>query len=150
MEKPHRALRTLKLALTIIYLFTLTYIVFFARRRKSITRRYLNLIPIRKTISEYEVISQHSWSWYNFYSNLIGNVLLFMPMAIVIMNYGRTERRKWAIGISFLISCCIETIQYIFEIGFADIDDVILNTTGACIGASIFLYLRRKNLVKFD
>ena len=37
-----------------------------------------------------------------------------------------------------LISAVVEVLQYIFAVGSADIDDVILNTVGGLIGVSLF------------
>ncbi len=42
-----------------------------------------------------------------------------------------------------LLSITIETLQYIFNVGVADIDDVILNTIGACAGYFYILHIRK-------
>lgn len=46
------------------------------------------------------------------------------------------------------LSVAIESLQYIFEVGVADVDDVILNTIGACLG--YFIITRsKKTLTSF-
>ena len=38
----------------------------------------------------------------------------------------------------FIISCFIEAMQYFFELGIAEIDDVLTNTLGGVIGLLIY------------
>ena len=75
---------------------------------------------------------------YNFYLNLFGNILLFIPFSIILITVFKMNRVNWIVLIAFLSSICIETLQYIFQVGFADIDDVILNLVGAITGCFIY------------
>ncbi|MCY1434848.1 VanZ like family protein [compost metagenome] len=44
-------------------------------------------------------------------------------------------RKAWVIiCLGFISSLAVETVQFIFTVGSADIDDLILNTIGAWLG----------------
>lgn len=67
--------------------------------------------------------------------NLGLNIALFVPVGL-----GLALWRRWGIGrvvpVAVLASTLVETVQYLFPLGrAADVDDVILNTLGAALGA---------------
>ncbi|MGM9537118.1 MAG: VanZ family protein [Candidatus Onthomonas sp.] len=71
-------------------------------------------------------------------SNLM-NVLLFLPGGLLV---GELTPRSWrgktallALGLSLLLSAGIETLQGIFGLGIAEVDDVIHNTLGGLLGS---------------
>ncbi len=73
--------------------------------------------------------------------NLWGNVLLFMPLGACIAWLARgfsLVRILWAVTIGGMFSACIEITQLTQE-RMTDIDDVILNTSGALLGAVAML-----------
>jgi glycopeptide antibiotics resistance protein len=72
--------------------------------------------------------------WKSYGSDIIGNVLLFIPLSFFLVFWLSRKEFKRVILVAIATSILIETIQFIFEIGVADIDDVILNVTGAAIG----------------
>src|SRR5450432_2845838 len=116
----------------LLYASFLVYAVFFARRRRSINRRLLNLVPVKYQLYEFRYM--HAADKFNFYSNLLGNIFLFMPMPFILIIFFRIKKNSSLLLTGFLISLGIELIQYIFEVGVADIDDIILNTLGIFIG----------------
>lgn len=81
-------------------------------------------------------------------SNLM-NVLLFYPVGLLaceLLPKGWSRRKKLAltVGVSAFISFGIESTQYIFALGQAEIDDLIHNTLGAWIGSWICTLETRK------
>ncbi|CAN5513817.1 hypothetical protein BH11BAC3_BH11BAC3_39450 [soil metagenome] len=75
--------------------------------------------------------------------NLLGNILLFMPMSIFIpLLFPKYESLKSVVTICVLLSFSIELIQYLMlNYGTnrtADIDDIILNTFGGYLGFIIY------------
>ena len=58
------------------------------------------------------------------------NVLLFVPLGSIVGG------RKGIIT-GLLLSCCIEITQYVFCLGYCEMDDVLNNTIGASLGAGI-------------
>ncbi len=74
-------------------------------------------------------------------ANLWGNVVLFMPLGACIAWLSRgfsLVRVLWAVTIGGMLSACIEIAQLTQE-RMTDVDDVILNTSGALLGAVAML-----------
>lgn len=63
-----------------------------------------------------------------YWNNIVLNILLFVPLGMIIR-----ERRTVIIGI--MLSLCIELIQYIFTLGYCEVDDVLNNSIGAVLGS---------------
>ena len=79
-------------------------------------------------------------------SNLIGNVIMFMPMAFflpILFGNRNSYKRYFLISLGIIIS--VELMQLLLGTGSLDIDDVILNSLGVILG--IMLY--RLKLVQF-
>lgn len=81
------------------------------------------------------------------FRNLIGNILLFLPLIPILSAISnRTIRFRNAMLISILFSCSIETLQLIENIcGFCsyyfrqiDSADIMLNTIGGIVGFSLY------------
>ena len=86
----------------------------------------INIVPFRE-ITRYQIGSTL------FFYNVIGNIALFIPFGYFISDKLKAKKATHIIIISAIISLTAELIQY--KIGRAfDIDDVLLNATGAIIG----------------
>lgn len=101
----------------------------------------INIVPLVNTI----INSERAIKWPNFpfarhtFQNVIGNIILFIPLGIFVPFFSYKYRSlPHVIVLAFICSCSIEITQLIerfFGIyRFVDIDDVILNTTGAILG----------------
>lgn len=70
------------------------------------------------------------------------NIFLFFPLGLS-MTFALPNRCKHPIFLvmtfSFLLSLVIEISQYIFRLGRCEVDDIIMNTIGAFIGAIAFM-----------
>ena len=81
--------------------------------------------------------------------NTFGNILLFLPLGILLPLWDpRFRSIKTLIVTAACLSLSIEAIQFALRfIGSAravDIDDVLLNTLGACLGFGIFRIVKRQ------
>jgi glycopeptide antibiotics resistance protein len=141
-----KIVHALKLILTFSYFAILFYLVFFIGRRRGGHPHDVNIIPLINEWRELPYVADIGR--FNYYSNIFGNILLFFPLPIILKMYLKTYRFSTVILISVLLSFSIEAIQYIFSVGVADIDDIILNTTGACLGY-LFISHTNKSLTSF-
>lgn len=66
-----------------------------------------------------------------YWNNIIQNILLFIPLGFLIGG-------KRGIIAGVLLSIGIESIQFIFRLGYCELDDVLNNTIGAAIGSLLF------------
>jgi len=114
--------------------------VFFLFRAMNIYHKYdlehdFNIIPF-KTLSLMLSINDPAYV----FKNLIGNIFFFFPpgfyMAVLL------KKAKWyhALLCILLLSSSIEALQYIFDTGTADVDDVLLNVIGFLFGF-LFKYI---------
>jgi glycopeptide antibiotics resistance protein len=135
----------------VFYFSALFYLVFLARRRGAprLDKRGLVLLkPFQEPIHFFKTLEyQSSFGYYSFFTNLVGNIFLFIPFAYFAITVFKLFSNKKIILFSFLLSVSIEFIQYLFDIGVADIDDVILNVTGAFIGLLLCNVLGVKNKI---
>lgn len=89
--------------------------------------------------------------WYGPWTNTLGNIALFMPLGAVLVVLGK-GRRHWALNalgatvLGFIVSLTIEVTQYVFALGYSDIDDLVCNTLGAALGG--ILLARRSHDVQ--
>lgn len=126
----------------LIYVLLLVYFLFFSEeygRGLEAERSYhYNLIPfleIRRFWNYREMLGKTA-----FYSNILGNMIGFLPFGFILpiiqpkMNHGGL-----IVLAGFLLSLGVEVIQLLAMVGSFDVDDLILNTTGALIGYLIFV-----------
>ena len=80
--------------------------------------------------------------------NLLGNILLFTPLGIFLPVLFPPLRKffRTLLSVTFIITI-IELCQLALMVGSCDIDDLILNVSGAALGYGLyrlFILLRRK------
>lgn len=103
--------------------------------------------------------------WYGPITNTLGNIAMFAPVGVLVvllwaafLPAGRSvfppaPRRRALLRAGLIglgLSFSIEVAQFVFARGYSDVDDLILNTTGAVLGAALTLFLngeRRRYLL---
>ncbi|GIO23448.1 VanZ family protein [Oceanobacillus sp. J11TS1] len=99
-----------------------------------------NIIPFYKLTD----IILHQ-SLFDSLKNIIGNIILFVPFGfMLLMKYPRVGTVLKATVIGTICSIFIECAQIIYPYRWTDIDDVILNTIGTLIGASLFMAVKMR------
>ncbi len=94
-----------------------------------------NIVPF-KVIGEYLSNVQTLNDW--FAKNLIGNIVVFIPIGFLVPLFLK-RNRIWHVAIvGIVVSVFIEILQSLLAVGRADIDDIILNTIGLLIGFGIY------------
>ena len=100
----------------------------------------LNLIPLR-----YYFIMLRNGDWWPSLYLLGGNIAWFVPLGMYMGAMGLAGRRNVLAGAAGLgISLVIESLQFVFGTGYADLDDLLLNTLGAWLGAFLEQYLEKR------
>lgn len=139
-----------KRALTILaFLYGMTMFFLLFLRTPRITplpytqqlQQHLNPIPLH-TIRHYLWIFRHSRLPYVLqYAvvNFFGNILLFLPLGLFPPLLDKRFRKFWKTALLATgIMVCVELLQMLLLVGTCDVDDVILNVTGASIGYGIY------------
>lgn len=100
---------------------------------------WVNLLPILHLFDIYD-----GWQM-----NIIGNITMFIPVGIV---WPICFKKLDTIGKSILagagFSLFIEISQLFFYERCSDIDDILLNTAGAAIGALIYFTYKKLRVIK--
>lgn len=119
--------------LLICYTLLLLYWMFFGFGRHApdanTPYRY-NVIPLR-TIADFATmrIGTVMDQWIN----LLGNIAVFVPFGLLIPLVWRVRLLPFAGGFALFI-LLLESLQLITRRGAFDVDDILLNTLGACVG----------------
>lgn len=78
-----------------------------------------------------------------FLVNIVGNIVMFIPWGFGLVLLWRKNRRPAAIlAFSLGLTLSIETCQ-LFIGRSVDVDDLILNFLGSCLGAGLYFLLKR-------
>ena len=131
--------------LFIVYMVFLMYFLFFAEimGRTYIDRDYhYNLTPFRE-IRRF-IVYRRTLGWFAGLSNLLGNVLAFVPFGMILpMLTPKCRNFFHIVLLGFDFSLFVETIQLISKVGSFDVDDLILNTLGGALGYLVYRLIRR-------
>lgn len=103
----------------------------------------MNLVPFQE-IMRYKIGSP------NFYTNVVGNILVFIPFGYFVSGYIKASKISHILIVSAATSFVVEVVQKYIGRSF-DIDDILLNVVGAIIGFLIFIGFSaiKKHLPKF-
>ncbi|MFD1467646.1 VanZ family protein [Hymenobacter caeli] len=144
---PRRTQPLVKAALwlaLLLYAAVVVYVVFLARRRQALVWNpgLVNLVPLIHTIRDHDYIE--GIGWWNYWSNIFGNVALLMPLPTLVASTTGLRSRRWLFAIGMAVSVLIETIQYVWHLGVPDVDDVIFNSMGVLLGVVLWELVFRK------
>lgn len=123
-----------------LYLLLLVYLMFFAEEwgRFILEGDYrYNLVPFREIgryLKYYEQIGRWRVIW-----NLAGNIVGFVPFGALLPVLREKKVGFWKVLLlSFELTLVIEISQLILRVGSCDVDDMILNTLGGCMGYGLY------------
>jgi glycopeptide antibiotics resistance protein len=104
---------------------------------------HINLLPLNYSFKCFELARKIPALMSFCLRNTLGNIALFVPLGILLpLVTVRLRSLKRVLLLALCMSLTIETIQLVLRfVGSpraVDIDDVILNTLGACVGFVIY------------
>lgn len=143
MKKYKREILWGLFALYCVFLF---WILFFSRETKSwipikeYIAEYSNFMPLRTTIKYIKFIchKQNAESFLLAFYNIGGNLILFLPMGFFLsLLFPQIKKFSHVMLCIILMILMTETLQAFLRLGIPDIDDVIFNFLGACVGYGI-------------
>jgi glycopeptide antibiotics resistance protein len=116
-------------------------------RLRSPHSEHVNLFPLYYTIRCIQLAYRIHHDLMGFcLRNTLGNIALFLPLGFLLpLGFDRYRTLKRVMAVAFFLSLSIEAIQFVSRfIGSpraVDVDDVLLNTLGACLGFAIYRYI---------
>ena len=121
------------------YILLLIYLMFFSEEwgRSILGGDYrYNLVPFRE-IRRYLKYRGTIGSW-RVFLNLAGNVVGFMPFGALLPALKEKAAGFWRTALfSLELSLFIELSQLVLQAGSCDVDDLMLNTLGGCLGYAL-------------
>lgn len=84
--------------------------------------------------------------WWDFLYLFVGNMVWFAPMGA----YLRCRRQSFLPGLLWtaLLSLAIEVLQFVLSTGCSEVEDLLLNTAGGCLGwLAAHLICKRRSAV---
>jgi VanZ family protein len=84
------------------------------------------------------------FSFYSGRSNIINNILLFLPVGFL---YRLTTKRRDAYLFGGLLSLSIEFVQFFIPARTPSVPDILANTAGAWLGGAIYHFLTARVLI---
>ena len=95
-----------------------------------------NFVPF-KTIKMY--IRYYDLPGLRSFSNLFGNILIFIPVGILMPMVHKASQNIWIMLINaFIFVIGIEIFQLFSAFGAFDVDDIILNCFGVLLGRALY------------
>ena len=134
-SRKRKALRGLGKVLFVLYIGFLIYFLIFSdwygRTTTGMEEYHYNLVLFKEIKRFWEY--RHQVGLFAMFTNLFGNVLIFMPFGFFLPFMTGNLNRKNAFVIAAAVPLVIELLQFILGRSF-DIDDLICNFLGIIIG----------------
>lgn len=135
-------------AALVCYAFIMAWLLFGQRIGGTVTGTYWENVSSNVMLTPFQTVdyyyrsltlSTDSYSVMKAVVNLVGNVVMFVPLGFL-LPWVFPKLRNFFIGTAFSALCIIliELIQLFTLLGCCDIDDFILNMVGALIGRLLF------------
>jgi len=121
-----------------IYTVWMLYMLFFAYSRGYSI--YNDVYVIRPYLfqSIENIFTAYYNSKWNIMKNITGNIVCFIPYGFLGLLYPKLKNYGWLFLTFFIGINYVEFSQYFFNRGYAELDDVILNTLGMTIGFILY------------
>ncbi|MBD5500926.1 MAG: VanZ family protein [Lachnospiraceae bacterium] len=119
--------------LFVIYMLSILRITIF---RSGISFEHLLEGRINISLFQSYVPLLETGDWIRIVYLFVGNIIWFIPFGMYLQWCGKWKL-KGIIMMGFCFSLFIEVMQYVLGTGISELDDLILNTAGAAIGAWI-------------
>ena len=144
MAANKRMRNLLKWVCFLAYLLFLGYLLFYSvgfNRVEHEEYRY-NLTMFQEIMRYYD-LGMRTGRWNLFVMNVIGNIVVFMPIGMFLPSlFARCRNILFTTVLSFEISLCVEVVQLVTKVGSFDVDDLLLNTFGGICGYIIYMMYR--------
>ncbi len=135
--------------LFIVYMAFLIYFLFFSDvfGRTTVYDHYrYSIVPFTEIKRYWNLLIEGDWM--PFIINVCGNVILFMPFGYMFGMFADRKQTGVVMGLldtfvaAFLMILIVETCQLLTKVGVFDVDDIILNVSGALLGYVAYRIVR--------
>ena len=139
----------------LIYILIVVWVLFISvdstNRNSYFVKREIHLVPFSNTVKGFQDLytgayqlskSQIPYYWYLLGRNIIGNIILFIPLGFFLpLLFKKASSFRSIFLFTLIASLNIEILQYLFMKGVCDIDDIIYNIVGTLLGFYLLQFL---------
>jgi len=130
--------RKVLIGVFLIYTFYVLWITLLMRINIVCIDTSCNFIPFDTiiTFTKRLYYNNNYWTRKDFIENIAGNLLLLTPHSFFIQTlFAKYRIKAWRfLTITLLVIFIIESLQFVFQLGQFDVDDFLLNISGAMMG----------------
>lgn len=151
--KRRNRIRVLGKICFVLYIGFIIYFLIFSdwygRTTTGMEEYHYNLILFKEIKRFWEY--RHQVGLFAMFTNLFGNVLIFMPFGFFMPMASRYRSFFSTLFWSFGLSLGVEVFQLVSKVGCFDVDDLLLNTIGGVLGYIVFAVcaaIRRRYVYK--
>ncbi len=151
--KNKKRIRLLGKVCFILYIGFIIYFLIFSdwygRTTTGMEEYHYNLVLFKEIKRFWEY--RHQVGLFAMFTNLFGNVLIFMPFGFFMPMASKYHSFFSALFWSFSLSLGVESFQLVSKVGCFDVDDILLNTIGGALGYVVFVIcaaIRRRYVKK--
>lgn len=138
-----------KWLLSIVYGLFLLYVLFFRSIGTTYPWTYAeylramhNFIPLKSVYVLFTTPVISARIIIRFLVNFIGNIVLFVPWGVLLPTcFKKLQSFKHFSALTLVVLILVESIQIFSMLGSFDVEDILLNMIGACVG---FIAIRTK------
>ena len=134
----------LKWVCFLAYLLFLSYLLFYSAGFDRVEHEeYRYNLTMFQEIMRYYDYGMRTGNWKLFVLNVIGNIVVFMPIGMFLPSlFSRCRNLFFTAILGFEISLCVEVVQLVTKVGSFDVDDLLLNTLGGICGYLVYMIYR--------
>ena len=134
----------LKWVCFLAYLLFLGYLLFYSAGFDRVEHEeYRYNFTMFQEIMRYYNLGMRTDNWKLFVLNVIGNIVVFMPIGMFLPSlFSRCRNIFFTTILSLEISLCVELVQLLTKVGSFDVDDLLLNTFGGICGYVVYMMYR--------
>lgn len=122
------------------YTLFLLYLMFLGMGRSQYEVNVIRVEPVLSTLKFIE----NTIRWWDIVRIVLGNVVMFIPFGFLGWFFPKLLRFQDLIFAFVAGIVIVEGLQYFSRLGIFEVDDVILNTFGVCIGYLMRRFLEEK------
>ncbi len=134
----------LKWVCFLAYLLFLSYLLFYSAGFDRVEHEHYRYnLTMFQEIMRYYNLGMRTGSWSLFVLNVVGNIVVFMPIGMFLPSlFSRCRNIIFTTILTLEISLCVEVIQLLTKVGSFDVDDLLLNTIGGICGYVVYMVYR--------
>ena len=126
--------------LIIPYTLFLLYLMFLGMGRFQYEDNLITVEPVLSTIK----FIQGAISWKDIVVIVLGNIVMFVPFGFLGWVFPQLKDLKSLLFTFIPAITIVEGLQYFTRMGIFEVDDILLNTLGVCLGWLFRRYIEKR------